>query len=29
MASTEVTKASQELARLGTDLQGISKLFEL
>jgi methyl-accepting chemotaxis protein len=29
MASGEVTKASQELARLGTDLQGISQQFEL
>jgi methyl-accepting chemotaxis protein len=28
-ASGEVTKASQGLARLGTDLQGISKLFQL
>jgi methyl-accepting chemotaxis protein len=29
MSSGEVTKASQELARLGTDLQDISKQFEL
>jgi methyl-accepting chemotaxis protein len=29
MSSSEVTKASQELARLGTDLRDISKQFEL